>query len=367
MFNLKSIKTQLILYLTCLAVSLAIKDKDSAFLLAALLAVVSAMAIETLISYLKTKTLQITESSIITGLIIGYVVSSDEAWWKIVFAAALAILSKYMIRFRGRHIFNPAAFGVFMSTILLGLSTQWKGTYLWYVLIPFGIYFSHRIKKLEIVIGYAAISFVLFAAQAFFQKVPLWNIFGYFSYFYIFVMVIEPKTTPLGSFGKYIFGAGVAAFIFILTEIGARFDVELFSLLVMNATVPLLKKKGHSMKRIPAFLVFLTFFMAASVAYAHPPSDIRITFDPKTKMLQAVIVHNTNNPLNHYIKKVDVGLNGKEIIEHNISREDNNQTQTVSYLIPDAKDSDILSVEAYCSISGKLKKEIAVRGATPKQ
>jgi hypothetical protein len=114
------------------------------------------------------------------------------------------------------------------------------------------------------------------------------------------------------------------------------------------------------MKRI-AFLVFLTFFMIASTAYAHPPSDIKITFDPKTKMLQAVIIHNTSNPVNHYIKEVDVRLNGKKIIEHRISREDNNETQTVSYLIPDVKDSDILSVEAYCSISGKLKKEIEVK------
>ena len=112
------------------------------------------------------------------------------------------------------------------------------------------------------------------------------------------------------------------------------------------------------MKRIAASLVFLTFFMTASIVYAHPPSDIKITFYPKTKMLQAIIVHNTSNPINHYIKKVDVGLNGKEIIEHNISREDNGETQTVSYLIPDAKSGDTLSVEGHCSISGKLEKQL---------
>jgi hypothetical protein len=35
--------------------------------------------------------------------------------------------------------------------------------------------------------------------------------------------------------------------------------------------------------------------------------------------------------------------------------------QTVSYLIPDLKDGDVLSVEGHCSISGKLKKEITVK------
>jgi len=115
------------------------------------------------------------------------------------------------------------------------------------------------------------------------------------------------------------------------------------------------------MKRIGLFLILSIFLIAVSTAYAHPPSDIKITFDPKTKILQAVIMHNTSNPLSHYINKVDVGLNGKEIIEHRISREDNNESQTVRYLIPDAKDGDLISVEGYCSISGKLKKEIVVK------
>ena len=115
------------------------------------------------------------------------------------------------------------------------------------------------------------------------------------------------------------------------------------------------------MKRIAAFLIVFVFAAAISTAYAHPPSDIKITFDAKTKILQAVIMHNTSNPFNHYIKKVDVGLNGKVIIEQTISREDNNESQTVSYLIPDVKDGDVLSVGGYCSISGKLEKEITVK------
>jgi len=114
------------------------------------------------------------------------------------------------------------------------------------------------------------------------------------------------------------------------------------------------------MKKLTVFLFFIIFLAAVSKAYAHPPSDIRISFDWETRILKAVIIHNTNNPASHYIRKIDVGLNGKEIIEHEISREDNNESQTVSYLIPDVKENDVLSVEGYCSISGKLKKEITV-------
>jgi Na+-translocating ferredoxin:NAD+ oxidoreductase RnfD subunit len=110
------------------------------------------------------------------------------------------------------------------------------------MLVPFGIYFTYKIRKIEIIIGYAVISLGLFGTQAFLQKIPPLNIFGYFSYFFIFIMAIEPKTTPLTYLGKYIFGAGLATLIFILTQVGAKFDVELCGLLVMNITVPMLNK-----------------------------------------------------------------------------------------------------------------------------
>jgi len=114
------------------------------------------------------------------------------------------------------------------------------------------------------------------------------------------------------------------------------------------------------MKRVMTVFTLFAFLSVISTAYAHPPSDIKITFDSTTKVLKAVIVHNTSDPINHYIIKVNVGLNGKGIIEHTISREDNNEAQTVMYLIPDVKDGNIISVEGQCSISGKLKKEITV-------
>jgi hypothetical protein len=112
------------------------------------------------------------------------------------------------------------------------------------------------------------------------------------------------------------------------------------------------------MKKIALLSGFYIFFVLSAQAFAHPPSDIKITFDPQTKILNAVIFHGVSNPSAHYIKKVDVGLNGKEIIEQSISRQDNFNTQTVTYFIPDVKTGDLFSVEGYCSISGKLEKQL---------
>ena len=109
-----------------------------------------------------------------------------------------------------------------------------------------------------------------------------------------------------------------------------------------------------------ALIAVLLIFAICGLAWAHPPSDISISYGPGSKMLQVEIIHNVSNPESHYIKKVDVAINGKEIIEHKISRQDNNAGQTVIYLIPDAKSGDTLSVEAYCSISGKLMRAIII-------
>ncbi len=238
----KSIKAQLVIYLTCFAIFLAVKDKSSVFLLTTGLAVFLALGVESAVLYFRTKAWKITSSSIITGLIIGCVLSSDQEWWKFLVAGALAILSKYLIVFKKKHIFNPAAFGIFLTLILFGASTQWKGTYAWYILLPAGVYFAQKLGKLRIVISYFFVALVLFATGAIAQRVPLGHILGYLSYFYIFVMIIEPKTSPVKPRGQIIFGAGIAILIFLLTEFGAKFDVELFSLLILNMAVLLINK-----------------------------------------------------------------------------------------------------------------------------
>lgn len=242
MINLKSIKTQLIIFLACFALFLSIKEKDAIFLLTTFIAVISAVGVDTLILYLRNRRFTVTESSVISGLIIGYVLASDQPRWIFLLASISAIGSKHIIRIEKKHLFNPAAFGIFLAIILFGTQTQWKGTYLWYILVPAGLYFVYKIRKPEVIIGYGLASLILFGAQAVMQKINLLNMFGYLSYFYIFVMLIEPKTSPIKPLGKLLFGVGVAILVFIFTEMRAKFDAELCALLAFNSTVPFLNK-----------------------------------------------------------------------------------------------------------------------------
>ncbi|MFA6130441.1 MAG: RnfABCDGE type electron transport complex subunit D [Candidatus Omnitrophota bacterium] len=237
-----SIKTRLIIFLAGFAVFLSIKDRDLFFLFTIAITLLSAIIADLTFSYFKDKRFVVSESSVVSALIIGFVLASDNPWWVISLSAIFAMVSKHLVCFNKKHIFNPAAFGVFLSIIFLGANTQWKGTFLWYILVPAGLYFTYKIRKLELIAGYLITALGLFGIQAAINKVSLINIFGYFSYFYIFIMMIEPKTTPIKPLAKLVFGIAAAILIFIFIQVQFRFDSELAALLILNLFVPLLNK-----------------------------------------------------------------------------------------------------------------------------
>lgn len=240
--DLKSLKIKLSIFLGSLALVIAFVEKDLLFIFGIFTALLFSISTDTLINYLKSKKPVVTESSIVTGLIIGYVVSSDEKWWVIALAAILAISSKHLIVFQKKHIFNPVAFGVFFVVLIFSAYTQWKASYMWYIIIPFGIYFVSKIKKLDLALSYIVISFLLYGAQAAIQEVSFSNIPGYLNYFFIFIMLIEPKTTPFGRVSKILFGGGAALLTFIFYEIGTIPEAELLGLLSFNLLTPFLKR-----------------------------------------------------------------------------------------------------------------------------
>jgi len=231
--NLKSIKVQLSIFLVLFALYSFFIGKDALFLLSLGVSIIGAITADSVITYLKTKNFLITEGSIVSGLIVGYVLAASQAWWIIALASLIAISSKHIIRFNARHIFNPAAFGILAAVFFLGASTEWKGAYLWYIIIPFGLYFALKIRKLEIVASYFIASFILFGAQAVIQNAQIFNILGYLNYFFIFIMLVEPMTTPMTYYGKIIFGSGAGALIFILYSLGVK-ETELVVLGCFN-------------------------------------------------------------------------------------------------------------------------------------
>jgi hypothetical protein len=105
-------------------------------------------------------------------------------------------------------------------------------------------------------------------------------------------------------------------------------------------------------------LIVVLLLCAATGAWAHPASAIRLEFDQPGRLLKIVVVHDTKNPSEHFIKTVSVRLNGREILKQEFASQEDGTVQTVAYKIIDAKSGDSIEVTAVCNVFGKKKESM---------
>lgn len=130
-------------------------------------AIVTSITAEIVLARLILGTRKNLASAYITGISVGILVRTNMVWPYVV-ASLISILSKYVIRYKGRHLWNPSNLGV--SWLLLmaplsvaGLGIQW-GNNLWPMLVIWLLGFGivYRAKKLHVTLTYIA-SFVILA------------------------------------------------------------------------------------------------------------------------------------------------------------------------------------------------------------
>ncbi len=112
----------------------------------------------------------------------------------------------------------------------------------WYVLVPAGLYLAYLTGQLEVFAGYFAAGAALFVTEALRGHAGMWSTLGSLNYFFIFMMLPEPKNAPSRRWPKVLYGGGVAGLSYILGRWGFRYEPALFALLVFNALSPAFDK-----------------------------------------------------------------------------------------------------------------------------
>ena len=143
-------------------------------------------------------------SAYITGISVGILVRSPFLW-PYVLCSFVSIASKYVLRLRDRHLWNPSNFGVsavlFLApqTVSL-LSVQW-GNVIWPMVVIWllGSVIVWRVGRLHISATYVA-SFLLFSFVRSMMTGTPWlatvaPITGPMYQLFIFFMVTDPRTT----------------------------------------------------------------------------------------------------------------------------------------------------------------------------
>jgi Na+-translocating ferredoxin:NAD+ oxidoreductase RnfD subunit len=188
-------------------------------------------------------------SAYITGISVGILVRSP-AYWPYALCSVISIMSKYVLRVKGRHIWNPSNFGIAVLLFLAPetmaiLSIQWGNNLLPIVVIwTLGSIIIWRARRFHISATYV-VSFFLFAFLRSWITGDPWQaevapITGPMYQLFVFFMITDPKTTVRSRTGQCVVAFCVALVEFIL-RLGQVVYAPIYALFLVGPTANLIE------------------------------------------------------------------------------------------------------------------------------
>jgi hypothetical protein len=247
-------------------------------------------------------------------------------WWSLhgiqffVIAVLLSLLSKYLVRPGGRHLFNPSNVGLVWALLVIGPAHVFP-QYLWwgpndagvaaaYVVILTGASFIlRRVRMVPMVLSFLIPYVALIGAFAAGGRsfVAIWHDgpVGGASYWanvalspevlvFVFFMMSDPQTAPRTRVGRMLYGATTALvaaglIFFQPTEFGIKLAI-LSSLTVVCALVPVIEKVA---RRIEGPVVDVT-----TLAPGAGPAPARLAAAVRNPAVAAAVIIAVAAPLN---------------------------------------------------------------------
>jgi Na+-translocating ferredoxin:NAD+ oxidoreductase RnfD subunit len=214
-----------------------------------LTSLIIACVLDVVVSYWKTRQVVLPASGVITGLSLGLLVEAIPLW-PFIIAPMLAIGSKAVIRFQGKHLFNPSNFGLtvlllLFPTTVTTLAAQWSGSLLIVmVILVIGGFTTFRVSRWDLVSAFV-VSFVVMAlVEEMITHRGLAFVYGpmFGAAFQLFTlsMLTDPKTTPETRVMRVVFAISIAVIDGILRLYDFQYSLFV-ALLIVSACVPLLR------------------------------------------------------------------------------------------------------------------------------
>jgi Na+-translocating ferredoxin:NAD+ oxidoreductase RnfD subunit len=246
-----------------------------------LVAVLTCAVLEVGIALWRQRVILWPASALLTGNGVAFILrvpgTEHGDWWSLhgawIFAgaAALGLLSKYVIRWRGRHIFNPSNFGLVVCFLTLSaaraepLDFWWAPMSAWMVLalviiVAGGFAILRRLRLLHIALAFwlafaAGIAVLAASGHVMTARWHLGPITGTHFWWvlvtspeilvFLFFMITDPKTIPEGRTARWVYSVGVGLLATLLiaphtTEYATKVAV-LGALAIVCAVRPVLE------------------------------------------------------------------------------------------------------------------------------
>lgn len=164
------------------------------------------------------------ESVYISALILALIMTPARTFQDALLLGLVAVLSqgsKYILAIGKKHIFNPAAFAVFLSAVTLNYSASWWVGTAW--MMPFvlagGLLIARKIRRFNMVIAFLIAALVLILGSSLSRGIDALSIVQQIILetpilFFAFVMLTEPQTTPPGRIWRMVYG-GLVGLLFV--------------------------------------------------------------------------------------------------------------------------------------------------------
>ncbi|MBS4214823.1 MULTISPECIES: RnfABCDGE type electron transport complex subunit D [Neobacillus] len=194
----------------------SIGSKDIMGIKNAFVAVFVSVIVDILCRTVKKRKWSMPDSAIITGLIISLILSTTSSVGVITATAVMAILSKYLLVYKKKPIFNPAAIGLLLSVLFFHSGQSWWGAFgdlpAWTIafLLMGGYAITNRVNKYPQIFAFFGTSFLLLLLIGYFNiggetdalRPPFINATLFFGFF----MLTDPPTSPGKDKDQVIFG-----------------------------------------------------------------------------------------------------------------------------------------------------------------
>ncbi len=181
-------------------------------------------------------------SALISGLSLCLLLRTDSLALSVA-AASVAISSKFLLRFRGKHIFNPTNFGLVIMMLLTNQvwvsPGQWgNNVVLAFLLACLGGLVVNRASRSDVTFAFLGFYAALLVGRSLWlgepMSIPLHRLENGAVLLFSFFMISDPKTTPNSKAGRIFFallvalGAGFVQFVLFRTN-GLLWSLATFS------------------------------------------------------------------------------------------------------------------------------------------
>lgn len=198
-------------------------------------AVASACVLDFAISAIWKHELAVPLSAYITALSIGLLVESYD--WRVYLVVPVwGILSKYLLRDRTRHFFNPSNFGIVMVLLFghgiasVSPGSQWGADYrVAFAILCLGLMMMTRLKQLELALawigGFVVMSLLRMALGQGGLVFALGPLTGAEFALFTFSMLPDPKTCPPTPRGRVVWALSIAVTDGVLRYLEIRYSM----------------------------------------------------------------------------------------------------------------------------------------------